>query len=501
MPEVDTRGEDGAESSRPQLDTPSLISLTPRYSDQHHGIYLRHLQEAITGSESASIANIALTGSYGIGKSSILEKLAADFDGYCARLSLSTLGDEPEIGASASAASAPTSVTNRIQKEIVKQLLYREQPTRVRDSRFHRIGRFRFWPQLPVSALVAALLVPVIYVLHGADRFVHFAGDTIGPRAAAYAAVFVFLVIAISSVRYVASQTQIRFEKLGAGPATITLSNQSHSYFDEYLDEIVYFFETTKCSLVIFEDMDRFDDPHIFETLRELNTILNNSKQLGRSVRFVYAIKDSIFERLESSQQPRDQSITQGPRDEGSPRANRTKFFDLVVPVVPFITHRNARDLMSDTMGENSDVSKNLIDLVAKHITDMRMIKNIRNEFLVFKEKLVVQHARLPGLSDDALFALIVYKNVHLSDFEKIKEGTSDLDELYRASRKLVDSNLRTLRVEANNIKRRLNRLDSIASRSKLLGDGVDEYVRRVIRHLRLPQLAPNQIQYVHAGR
>jgi hypothetical protein len=499
MPDVDAPRGDTAQSPESQPDPPSLIPLTPGYSERRHGIYLRHLKDAITGPRSVSFSNIALTGSYGIGKSSILEKLATDCKGSCVRLSLSTLGDEPELSPGTPAPSAPASITNRIQKEIVKQLLYREKPRKVRDSRFHRIGRYRFWPQLPVSALAAALLVPVIYVLHGADRFVHYAGDTIGPRATAYVAVFVFLVIAISSARYIASQSRIQFEKLGAGPATVTLSSKSDSYFDEYLDEIVYFFEKTKCTLVIFEDIDRFDEPHIFETLRELNTILNNSKQLKHRVRFVYAIKDSIFERLESSQHPQDQPVPRGARDEGSPRANRTKFFDLVIPVVPFITHRNARDLMSDTMGENSQVSRNLIDLAAKHITDMRMIKNIRNEFLVFKEKLDVQRTRLPGLDDDALFALIVYKNVHLSDFEKIKEGTGHLDDLYRASRKLVDSNLRQLRVEANSIKRRLDRVASIATRSNLLGDRVEEYVRRTLRHLNITQTIP--LQYTHAGR
>lgn len=49
----------------------------------------------------------------------------------------------------------------------------------------------------------------------------------------------------------------------------------------------------------MFEDIDRFDEAEIFETLGALNTMLNSAQQLrGRTVRFVYAIKDSIFDDL-----------------------------------------------------------------------------------------------------------------------------------------------------------------------------------------------------------
>ncbi len=130
---------------------------------------------------------------------------------------------------------------------------------------------------------------------------------------------------------------------MSAAGATIALGAQEVSYFDKYLDEIIYFFESTTYDVVVFEDLDRFDDPHIFEALRELNTLLNTSHAARRrTFRFIYALKDSIFEGLGAD--------TTGPDDAASAeavRANRTKFFDLVVPVVPFITHRTSRDLLT----------------------------------------------------------------------------------------------------------------------------------------------------------
>lgn len=46
----------------------------------------------------------------------------------------------------------------------------------------------------------------------------------------------------------------------------------------EHLAEILYFFQETEYDVVIFEDLDRFENKKIFLKLRELNYILNKSK-------------------------------------------------------------------------------------------------------------------------------------------------------------------------------------------------------------------------------
>ena len=45
-------------------------------------------------------------------------------------------------------------------------------------------------------------------------------------------------------------------------------------------------------------DLDGDEDSGIFETLRALNTLLNASPQIEKPIRFIYAIKDSIFDRI-----------------------------------------------------------------------------------------------------------------------------------------------------------------------------------------------------------
>jgi hypothetical protein len=78
-----------------------------------------------------------------------------------------------------------------------------------------------------------------------------------------------------------------------------------------------------------------------------------------------------------------------------------------------------------------------LVNLVGAHLTDMRLIRNIRNEFEIYRAS-VLGESGLKGLTADRLFAMMVYKNLHLEDFEAIRLGTSKLDEAHRAFRDMV---------------------------------------------------------------
>ncbi len=459
----------------------NLLPLTPLFIDEQHGLYVRYLEDALNGADRDRYRNIALTGSYGSGKSSILQSLNSQ---KLISLSLSTLGDEP---ADTDASGVVISTTNRIQKAIVKQLLYREDPADVPNSRYRRIGSFKWVREARWAGLIAASLVLLGYLTRFSDRLINFAGNNPSGRVGMHLGLLVFLALLVFLVRRT-FHNRLWIEKFVAGPATITLS-KSGSYFDEYLDEIVYFFQATDCDVVIFEDIDRFNDPHIFETLRELNTLLNNSKQLSRKIRFVYAIKDSIFERLGTAG-PAEPTPAGSDRDAAQAeveRANRTKFFDLVIPVVPFITHRSARDHMTDILaGSGLEIARPLVSLVAKHIADMRLIKNIHNEYAVFRERLLLTGDGLPGLKPESVFSMIVYKNIHLSDFEQVRTGTSQLDKLYQAGREFVAEHVRQLDEETLRLRRKLSNLDGEASVSESLGAKLEAYMRRVMQHARM---------------
>lgn len=96
--------------------------------------------------------------------------------------------------------------------------------------------------------------------------------------------------------------------------------------------------------------------------------------------------------------------------------------------MVPFITHASARDHLTRMMSEiDHDVDDNLIDLASQHVPDMRMLKNVRNEFLIFRAQIMSHGGSELRLSESQLFAMMLYKSTYLSDFEKIRLGASNL--------------------------------------------------------------------------
>lgn len=506
-------------------DLPNLHALSPAYVEPQHKVYVQILTMALHQIGPESPLNIALAGNYGSGKSSVLQetqRVLAALGVEVINLSMPSLGIGD--GRFARDADRGRAKTNLIQKEIVKQVLYRRRPSSMPASRYSRLDTFqtgRAWAVSIAVALVATIIAMLI-------RFPDAVQATLPGQAWSWLDQHVWgylsrtlpwlsLLGVLALSAWVAHwvqrtlQQRLRITELAAGPAKVTLSDSSSSYFDEYLDEIVYFFQTTKTSVVIFEDLDRFDDPHIFEALRELNSLLNNAEQTGRlPIRFVYALRDSIFEERDTTTVGTDtpgatqsdgaggggaeQRTVNGTKDAtepspiGSPRTalvdpgssarqrlsatNRTKFFDLVVPMVPFISHRTARDLIRTQLAgvnESQRPSDDVIAVVGTHLTDMRLIKNICNEYEVFRRSILVESG-LKELTPDRLFASIVYKNVYLTDYEKIGNGTSNLDALYVSYRQWAARNISAARTEEQIARAKLRDLDAIDSRANRLG-------------------------------
>ncbi|TCC32041.1 hypothetical protein [Kribbella speibonae] len=433
------RGSDGERFRRGDgaAGGPALLPLTPEYDPGQHSTYVESLTQALADE---GVRNIALTGRYGVGKSSVLSEFAARHGDRVLSLSLSTLGPGEE----------KESATNQIEKELVKQLLHSRPPRVLPQSRYRRIESLSVGRAAAGSAVQLAVAGGVLWFFGLYPRVaVAAAGQSWLVRIGA-ALLFAGLITAALTWIRLAVHNRV-VSSVSAAGASISLTDKEASYFDKYLDEIVYYFERVPVDVVVFEDLDRFNDPQIFEALRELNSLLNAAgAAYGKTIRFVYALKDSIFERLgqDSWDAGHDAATSE------AVRANRTKFFDLVVPMVPFITHRTSRDLLSQLLSEEAlvPVSPKLIDLTARHITDMRMLKNIRNEYVVFAARLITQEHGVSKLRADSVFAMMIYKNLHLADFERIQLGRSDLDSVYWQSRELIRQSIEIRRTRLQGI-------------------------------------------------
>lgn len=170
------------------------------------------------------------------------------------------------------------------------------------------------------------------------------------------------------------------------------------SYFDKYLNEVLYLFENVDADVIVFEDMDRFNANKIFERLREVNTLANIQlqKENKEILRFFYLLRDDIF-------------ISK----------DRTKFFDYIVPVVPVVDSSNSYDQFISHFkkgGLFEKFNESFLQGLSLYIDDMRLLKNIYNEFVIYYNRL-----NITELDCNKMLAIIAYKNLFPRDFADLQ--------------------------------------------------------------------------------
>lgn len=193
----------------------------------------------------------------------------------------------------------------------------------------------------------------------------------------------------IKGIKY--TKANLKFNNVKTKNIDISHADNKESIFNKNIEEILYFFEVTKYDVVIFEDLDRFNNIEIFTNLRELNEIINNSEHIERKISFIYSIRDDIFNDYK----------------------DRTKFFDFIIPIIPMVNSSNSEKYIKDRLG-HFKISEELIENISIYIDDMRTIKNICNEFKIYKS--VINYKEI-----DKLFSIIVYKNIYPRDFSQLQ--------------------------------------------------------------------------------
>lgn len=189
------------------------------------------------------------------------------------------------------------------------------------------------------------------------------------------------------------------FRKLNLQGNEIEIFEESDdSYFDKYLNEVLYLFENVDADVIVFEDMDRFNANKIFERLREVNTLANIQlqKENKKILRFFYLLRDDIF-------------ISK----------DRTKFFDYIVPVVPVVDSSNSYDQFISHFkkgGLFEKFNESFLQGLSLYIDDMRLLKNIYNEFVIYYNRL-----NITELDCNKMLAIIAYKNLFPRDFADLQ--------------------------------------------------------------------------------
>ena len=235
---------------------------------------------------------------------------------------------------------------------------------------------------------------------------------------------------------------------------------QKEESFNQYLDEIMYFFEVFKYNVIFFEDLDRFNNVEIFTKLRELNKLINSSESINRKVTFVYAIKDELFF-IEKNSVNEFVSI-----DNKENNKNRTKFFDFIIPVIPIVNSENSYDLLkrkNDEFNtiyreEKEKVSDELISDISFFIDDMRLLTNIYNEFKIYYKRIIIE-GKCESLNVNNLLAMIVYKNLYPVDFTMLLRQQGMVYNVFNKKAENVDSIMQELYIELEQYKSNIEQL------------------------------------------
>lgn len=380
-----------------------------------------------------------------------------------------------------------------LEKSIIEQLLYKPNTNKYPDSNLSRL-KIRSKSSILCSFIYFIFVVSYLIRLFGKSSiFLWFNSIPIWNN-------FIFQLISavvigigtwkiFNSIIHTISRIKLH-ASTKMGPVELSGDTEHDKgpvidLFNYYGDELQYYFNRNNIRVVIFEDLDRFNTPLIFQKLHELNSNLN---KFGNSITFIYSLKDKVFS-------------VKG--TETSAAALKAKFFDAIIPIFPIHSYRDSsKTFISESeqygfINTNSEDKKDYFrerdkELEEKkasgikiddkylkglglYIFDTREIKNIISEtYFYFAElplKMFQEEKGGDSNSINKLLAMMVYKNECPDDFDKLASGKGSKLEKFINSIADVKSVLINKEFEKNNEK--INELNSKIEelKSKLVSD------------------------------
>ena len=391
-----------------QTDTKVSIaqeSLQPQRIEKGTGPYqsVLDIEERL---QKKDATNIALTGPYGSGKSSILLTLKEDFPNHhYLNISLATLKPSDAImmkkegGKNSEDEPSKLNLDRLIEYSILQQLIYKEKQEVLPNSRFKRIFHLTNKRVCEITIAIILAVLAIIVVFEPAFLRVEWLCKALGKEwmniIGDSVSIIYLLWFAYKSISMIVpAVSNSRLNKLNLKDGEIEIVENT-SIFNKHLDEILYFFEKTDYDVVMLEDLDRFESIDIFLKLRELNLLLNESKVIGRKIFFVYAVRDDMFQ-----------------------DAERVKCFDYITTVIPVINRSNAKNQLKEELQKRgvTEISDHHLQELGFFLYDMRLLKNIANEYVQYRGKLS------EGISREKLLGMIVYKNFYPQDLADLHD-------------------------------------------------------------------------------
>lgn len=413
-------------------------TLTPEVLDENNKIYTEALDYAFGNND---IKNIAITGIYGAGKSTVwntyvrkrglnnvitvslgkYENYIEDDDDRQKEVSVTKLNgtdsdvDEDLYGNENQKAGGIYD-ENRVERQIINQILSQIDPKKIPLSKYcFKSNKSKLSIHLHSLALISMICSTLLWTT--SDSFISLFNESY-KNCGRIVLIFLCTILLFVPLYYYlyiffrGNKFKISKISFNGTEADMDDDNSDESVLDRDIKELVYLLESSGTKIVVFEDLDRYKNISIYTKLRELNFILNHYVKTNgdkKTVRFIYMLKDGLFF-----------------------SKNRTKFFDFILPIVPIensgisVYHLD-KFLKEIGMGEEVPICAK----IALYVDDMRLLKNIVNEYIVYSRIILSGNKNLEidksleysYLNNDMLFALITLKNILPNEFELLQEG------------------------------------------------------------------------------
>ena len=533
------------------------VSLAPRNEKKpEYEEYYKALDFAI---RDKTIMNIAVTGPYGAGKSSVIDSYLENRKNLKAiKVSLAKFANIPN-----------TNSDSDLEEEVLKYLFYAIDGRRIGGSLYSQIKeRPSILDAIRMVYLISFVIITVavfkwatFYIfeqnlivtgrLQEITRMLHQSlsdfcvQSSIGKAVTVLGAfsVIALVCITVREIMKIIEDVLKRIDCIRIDILNANIHKKDNNIIDQNIHEIINMIINIDENVFVFEDLDRCKNHNVFVKLRNICILVNNNEIIKNKfkkirnciftsrkngskeelknnscIKFIYAIKDDFTYD--------DKNNKKDIIKENIVAETRTKFFDFIIPIIPIVTQNNIPDDLSNVIKENkiNAIDNKFIDEISIYIDNKRILNNIINEFNVYRGSLAKANE---SFDDRQLLTLIIFKNIDPKGFDdiqerdvlrevfsKINKKKAELSRKYRDELSLLEKKVYPHQTSEDvsriqQLEERLNILETSDSYSSELQElytvlddyALNDFVKMAIRNQYIDTNNYNYINYFYEGQ
>lgn len=469
-------------------DSYKFQKLTP-FSDVELGVYKNAIDFVFANND---LKNVAISGQYSAGKSSLIESYKKSHSNIkFVHISLAHFRSIEEAET-----NEPSKDINEtaLEGKVLNQLIHQINADDIPQTHF-KVKKKIKTNNIVINTIFTVLFIAMILhitLFNKWEKFVSLLSegniktlltlstkyDTLlisGFICTILSCIFIYKLIKTQKNRNVLKKINLQ------GNEIEIFEESNESYFDRYLNEVLYLFENVDADAIVFEDMDRFNSNNIFERLHEVNRLVNIQRDTAghkkSTLRFIYLLRDDIF-------------ISK----------DRTKFFDYIIPVIPVVDSSNSYDQFIthfDGGGILKLFNERFLQGMSLYIDDMRILKNIYNEFQIYYNKL-----NTTELDCNKMLAIIAYKNIFPRDFSELQLNQGMVYTIFSEKDNLIIEEIKKIEKDIRDRKKEIEAInDEILNSSQEVDAIYDKELSRYNNHPHYNQAEKANIAKRRAAR